>query len=55
MVKLVSGGSVINGPTPSSYLISQGCINKDQQIDAQYTALAGLNNLTLLQVMVSKC
>ena len=30
--------------------VLEGCLNKDRQIDAQYSALAGLNNLTVLQV-----
>ena len=30
--------------------VLEGCLHKDQQIDAQYSALAGLNNLTVLQV-----
>ena len=30
--------------------VLEGCLHKDRQIDAQYSALAGLNNLTVLQV-----
>jgi len=34
--------------------VLEGCLHKDRQIDAQYSALAGLNNLTVLQDTLSK-